>query len=74
MIARSELAAAGSALPLAPGTTQGVDGDDVWQVDMQPCGGVSSAGVLYCIAVSVRSRSGGPPLIALNSRRLAPLA
>jgi type II secretory pathway pseudopilin PulG len=73
MIARSQLAAVGSAVPLGTGTVKGTDGGDVWQVDMQPCGSASSAGVLYCIAVTVHGSDGGPPLISLNSRRLAPL-
>ncbi|MDR3509125.1 MAG: hypothetical protein P4L64_14625 [Caulobacteraceae bacterium] len=77
MVARSQLAAVGSAIPLETGTTEGRDGDDIWRVDMGPCGSesaASTAGRLYCIAVSVRSAQGGAALVTLNSRRLAPLA
>lgn len=76
MIAQSELAAVGSALPVAPGSTEGAAGEDIWRVDMQPCGSGrgSLAGRLYCVSVSVRSAVGGAPLATLNSRRLAPLA
>lgn len=75
LIARSQLAAVGSATPLAAGSAEGREGENPWQVQMTPCGpGGSSAGVLYCVAVSVYGPDGGPPLVTLNSRRLAPLA
>lgn len=75
MTARSQMAAVGSATPLVAGTTQGVDGPDIWRLDMQPCeseAGSSAFGTLYCIQVSVRSAKGGSPLVTLKSRRLAP--
>lgn len=74
MVARSTLASVGSAVPFAAGATEGVDGADIWRVEMQPCGepGAASIGTLYCVAVSVRGAQGGPPLVTLNSRRLAP--
>lgn len=36
MIAQSELAAVGSIIPAAPGTTEGTEGDFYWRVDIQP--------------------------------------
>lgn len=77
MVARSALAAAGAATSLATGATEGVDGDDVWRVAAQPCGAgdrASPVGQLVCITVSVRSTRGGPPLVTLTTRRLAPAA
>ncbi|MEI9932266.1 MAG: hypothetical protein WDM89_17410 [Rhizomicrobium sp.] len=38
MIAQSELAAVGSIIPAAPGTTEGTQGDFYWQVDIEPYG------------------------------------
>lgn len=75
MVARSALATVGSATPFAAGATEGLDGPDIWRVEMQPCGsGSVGAGVLYCIQVSVRAAAGGPALATLGTRRLAPLA
>ena len=75
LIARSQMAAAGFAIPFASGVTEGTDGEDIWRVDMRPCpssDSAASAGTLYCIAVSVRNAREGAPLITLSSRRLAP--
>lgn len=76
MTARSQLAAVGFATPLAAGTTEGADDDQAWRIEIEPCGqgAASTAGRLYCIAVSVRPLQGGPSLVTLTSRRLAPLA
>ncbi|MGC1305140.1 MAG: hypothetical protein WA840_22460 [Caulobacteraceae bacterium] len=75
MIARSQLAAVGSATPLAAGAVDGRDGDDTWRVEMSPCGsGKSTTGVLYCVDVSVRGPDSQAPLVSLSSRRLAPQA
>ena len=76
MIARSELAAVGSAIPLATGSMEGTDGQDIWRVDMQPCDSdaASNVGALYCVEVSVRKAQDQAPLITLSSRRLAPSA
>jgi type II secretory pathway pseudopilin PulG len=38
MIAQSELAAVGSVIPAAPGTTEGTEGDFYWRVDIAPVG------------------------------------
>lgn len=72
LTAQSELAAVGSEIPLSPGAVEGSDGERTWRVDMQPCGGGGSAGRLYCVEVSVRPPQGGPSLVSLSSRRLAP--
>jgi hypothetical protein len=70
MVARSVLASAGAATPLAEGTAEGQDGDDVWRMEMRRCG--SGGGGMYCVTVSVRDAAGGPPLAMLSTRRLAP--
>ncbi|MBQ1540400.1 MAG: hypothetical protein IIZ63_00235 [Caulobacteraceae bacterium] len=75
MVARSQMAAVGYSIPLTAGAAEGRDGPDLWRVDMQPCAleaGDSALGALYCVAVSVRDARGGPPLVTLKSRRLAP--
>jgi general secretion pathway protein I len=75
MLARSQMAAVGTAIPLASGLAEGNDGEDIWRVAMEPCGsGANAAGVLYCVTVSVSSAQGGGPLLTLSSRRLGPLA
>lgn len=38
MIAQSELAAVGSVIPAATGTTEGTQGDYYWRVDIEPYG------------------------------------
>jgi hypothetical protein len=38
MIAQSELAAVGSIIPAATGTTEGTQGDFYWRVDIEPYG------------------------------------
>lgn len=76
LIAQSELATAGSVLPLVAGAVEGREGDDIWRVEMQPCGagqGAGAAGRLFCVTVAVRAAVDGAPLASLASRRLAPL-
>ena len=61
--------------PRPAGAAPARHGPDLWRVDMQPCAleaGDSALGALYCVAVSVRDARGGPPLVTLKSRRLAP--
>ena len=73
LVARSALATVGSATPFAVGATEGVDGSEIWRIEMDRCGGGGSrAGTLYCIQVTVRAAAGGPALATLSTRRLAP--
>lgn len=73
MVARSALATVGYATPYAVGATDGADGAQRWRIEMQPCGSAPrSAGILYCVTVSVQDAAGGSPLVRLSTRRLAP--
>ena len=61
LVARSELAATGTEVPLQSGVVEGAEAGYAWRIEMQPCStGTSAAGVLYCVSVSVRSASAGP--------------
>jgi hypothetical protein len=75
LIARSELAAAGTAIPLAAGETSGVEGDFVWRVHIEPTSGgalsESRAGPAQLVVVAVRRAEGGPDLVVLKTLRLA---
>ncbi|MEO8926864.1 MAG: hypothetical protein ABI306_06840 [Caulobacteraceae bacterium] len=73
LVARSELAAVGAEIPLAPGESAGFAGDMVWRVEISSydaAGGPNSAGALMRVQVSVRPRAGGADLITLSSLRL----
>ena len=73
MVARSALETVGSATPYRFGATDGVDGQIMWRIQMQPCStDRSGAGALYCVTVSAGDARGGPPLVTLQTRRLAP--
>jgi hypothetical protein len=72
MVAKSVLAAAGADRPLAEGTAEGQDGDDVWRLETRRCGTAGDVGALYCVTVSVRDAAGGATLATLETRRLAP--
>jgi len=75
LVARSELAATGSAIPLQFGETRGLSGPFAWRVAAEPYGAdqaASSAGNLMRITVDVSAREGGPPLATLSTLRLAP--
>jgi type II secretory pathway pseudopilin PulG len=69
MIARSELATVGSAIPAAPGETTGADGAYSWRVRAEPGEGGSSR--LLLVTVSVRQTGGTADLAVLKSMRLA---
>jgi len=75
MIARSELAAVGSALPLTPGRAQGVEGAFVWTIAIEPgqdnALDSSLAGAVSTVTVSVRGAAGGPDLAVIRTQRLA---
>jgi len=79
MIAQSELAAVGSIIPAAPGTTEGTEGDFYWRVDISPYGEQTAThlgqlpnltGTLCQVTVTVADRRRAP-LAALSSLTLA---
>lgn len=75
LIAESELAAVGSAIPLAQGMTGGTDGPYAWQVDIAPsdaASAASDAGQLWQVTVSVRALDGGNAIVTLDSLAVAP--
>lgn len=75
LIAQSELAAVGSAIPLAQGMTGGTDGPYAWRVDISSTdaqSAPSSAGQLWQVTVSVRALEGGNAIVTLNSFALSP--
>ena len=76
LVAQSELAAVGSAIPLAPGMTGGTEGPYAWRVDISPsdtAGNTASvAGPLWEVTVSVRPLDGGNAIVTLNSFALSP--
>lgn len=77
LVAQSELSAVGAEIPLSESRTDGVAGDLVWRVDIAAAGQLgddNTAGSLWRVAVSVRPRAGGAPLIVLRSLRLGPEA
>ncbi|AYV48142.1 hypothetical protein CFHF_23770 [Caulobacter flavus] len=71
-IARSRLAAVGSALPATPGRIEGVEAGYLWAVAVEACPDEqrSDAGLLRCVSVTVRRAAGAPPLARLTSRKL----
>jgi Tfp pilus assembly protein PilV len=78
MIAQSELAAVGSVIPSAPGSTEGTEGDFYWRVDVAPYGTQQSGfgtppspvGILCLVKVTVADRRRAP-LANLTSLTLA---
>jgi type II secretory pathway pseudopilin PulG len=80
MIAQSELAAVGSIIPAAPGTTEGMEGDYYWRVDIQPFGADTQqsgfgtppnpVGILCIVKVTVADQRRAP-LANLTSLTLA---
>jgi general secretion pathway protein I len=80
MIAQSELAAVGSIIPAAPGTTEGTEGDYYWRVDIQPFGADAQqpsfgtppnpVGILCLVRVTVADQRRAP-LANLTSLTLA---
>lgn len=75
LLAQSQLAQAGSALPLQPGDTEGRSDDLLWKLSVAPYEDIratSNAGRLQQITVTV-SKPGNPaPLAQLSTLRLAP--
>jgi general secretion pathway protein I len=77
MIAQSELAAVGSALPLSPGVTGGVQGPYAWRVEIEPYAaaeGPSDAGPLWEVTVSVRTTDSKADLVTLRSLEIGPVS
>jgi general secretion pathway protein I len=77
MIAQSELAAIGTALPLSPGVTGGVQGPYAWRVEIEPyaeAAAPSDAGGLWDVTVSVRATDGNADLVTLRSLELGPVS
>jgi hypothetical protein len=76
LIAQSELAAVGSAIPLAQGMTGGTEGPYAWRVDISPSdteSAASNTGPLWQVTVSVRPLDGGNAIVTLNSLALSPV-
>lgn len=77
LIAQSEMDAVGSTLPLSPGATGGVNGPYTWRVSIEPYVaslGVSNAGPLYQVTVSVRASDGNAALVTLRTLALGPVS
>ncbi len=70
LVAQSQLAAVGSVVPLAPGTTHGVDGGFAWSIDVGRADAVA-ASPLATVVVRVSEAPGRPPLATLSTLRLA---
>ena len=72
LIAQSQLAAAGTSVPLDSGPVAGNEGPFFWWLSASPYsdGDRSEAGALWSVTVGVRLRSGGPALVVLRSLRV----
>jgi|HubBroStandDraft_1064217.scaffolds.fasta_scaffold455284_2 hypothetical protein len=75
LVAQSELAAVGTAIPVTPGALEGVDGDMRWRVRIDPPIesplAFSRAGAPSEVTVSVGLASGDTDLVVLRTLRLA---
>ena len=76
LIAQSRMATVGDEIPLSPGQVDGVEGDFVWRVRIEPgrsqSVAVSHAGVPTLVSVAVSDVHGGGVLASLRTLRLAP--
>ena len=70
LVAESQLAGVGSVVPLAPGTTRGVDGGFAWSIEVGRADAVAASS-LATVRVEVSAAAGGPPLATLSTLRLA---
>lgn len=73
LVAQSQMAEVGSAIPTTPGENAGFDGPFLWRVTISPYdagGGPNSAGALMKVHITVRARTGGGDLARLDSLRL----
>jgi hypothetical protein len=73
LIAQSELAAVGNAIPVSGGNNAGEEGAYVWRVQIAPysSGTASAVGNLWQVTVTVQKK-GGPILATLHTVKLAP--
>jgi general secretion pathway protein I len=72
MIAESQLAAVGPVIPIAPGVSEGTDGDFFWRVDIEPYNGgppPNAVGLLCSVKVVVEDHH-RQPLATINTLRL----
>ena len=71
LLARSELAAVGSAIPATPGTASGLSDDLVWRVSIDPAAPPGKLGTLARVTVAA-----GPahekPRVVLSELRILP--
>lgn len=67
LIAQSELAAVGSAIPVAAGDSAGTEGSYVWRVHIEP---YAAAGDLWQVTITV-GKQGSDQLATLRSLRLS---
>jgi hypothetical protein len=74
LVAQSEMAAIGSEIPVASGTTSGTSGNYAWRVDIEPFNAetdASQTGDLWVVTVAVGSAEGGTDLVRLQSLALS---
>lgn len=71
MVARSQLDAVGSAIPLRPGLTRGLDGPLAWTVAVERYGRGTAAGAPMRVEARVAAR--GRTLARLATIKLAPV-
>jgi hypothetical protein len=74
LVAQSEMAAIGSEIPVASGTTGGTSGAFAWRVDIEPFNAetdASQTGDLWVVTVAVGSAEGGTDLVRLQSLALS---
>jgi hypothetical protein len=69
LLAQSELASVGSAVPLAPGTAEGSDSRFSWTISVAQAGGGAH---VQLFDVTVRVREGGREVLALHSLKAGP--
>jgi type II secretion system protein I len=71
LVAQSQLASIGSAIPLAPGTQSGSDGPYVWTVTIQPYDGIEADhGAMLDVRVFVRIGGAREALASLHTLRI----
>ena len=70
LVAQSELAAVGSEIPPAPGTSNGTDGPYAWTVAIAPAAGDDQV-TLLDVRVSVRLDGSSRELASLHTLRVA---
>lgn len=71
MVARSQMDAVGSAIPLATGPTSGVSADVAWRADVDLVGAPTRTGTLARVSVSA-GPTGRPARVRLSELRMMP--